>query len=166
MPAFEPTGPVPSPDGSTPRPGAPSPSPSRPRPTFAVWALAITVTTMALIGFTPALSGLSPSLSIGHGPAVAGTTNGPAASSDVTTAVTSIGAAAAVPGLSLSIADDPHAICAFNVETCTADAGQSRVTMTAAASPNGEQSWPAVQIAFVMETTAYDGVYDPTAGDP
>ncbi|MCI4322735.1 MAG: hypothetical protein L3K03_01710 [Thermoplasmata archaeon] len=161
---MEPTGPVPSPDGSTPEPLAPSPSPSRPRPGFALLLLAIAITAMAIIGFNPALTGLGPSQTIGTGPAIHGVAIATAGSSDVTTAA-AVGAASAVPGLSLSISDTPHSICAFNVETCSADAGQSRVTLTAAASPNGEQSWPAVQIAFVIETTAYDGVYDPTADD-
>jgi hypothetical protein len=71
-----------------------------------------------------------------------------------------------VPGLSLGIVANPHAICAYQGTSCGAGVGLSRVTMTAQASPNGLLTWPNVQVAFVVETTAYDGVYDPSAGDP
>ena len=71
-----------------------------------------------------------------------------------------------VPGLSLGITAQPRAICAFGGTGCPAGVGMSRVTMTAQASPNGIETWPAVQVAFVIETTGYDGVYDPSAGDP
>jgi hypothetical protein len=71
-----------------------------------------------------------------------------------------------VPGLTLGIDANPHAICVDGQLNCAAGAGVSRVTMEAIASPNGVQEWPAVQVAFVVETTLFDGVYDPNAGDP
>ena len=69
-------------------------------------------------------------------------------------------------GLSLGIVANPHSICAFGLDTCAAAAGTSRVTMTANAGSVGVIAWPAVQVAFVIETTDYDGVYDPNAGEP
>ncbi|MGI0053214.1 MAG: hypothetical protein ACRECR_03015, partial [Thermoplasmata archaeon] len=72
----------------------------------------------------------------------------------------------AIPGLTLFIADNPSAVCAYGGTSCAAGNGVSRVTMTAEASPNGIEAWPAVQVAFVIETTDYDGVYDPSVGDP
>jgi hypothetical protein len=71
-----------------------------------------------------------------------------------------------IPGLTLGISANPRAICAFGGSTCPVGVGESRVTMTAIASPNGILAWPNVQVAFVIETTDYDGVYDPGAGDP
>ena len=79
----------------------------------------------------------------------------------------SVGSAASeVPGLSLGISAQPSTICAFQETSCGVGVPESEVTMTAQASPNGLESWPSVQVAFVIETTAYDGVYDPSAGDP
>jgi hypothetical protein len=68
--------------------------------------------------------------------------------------------------LSLGIIATPHTICAFGLDTCAAGAGTSRVTLTANAGNSGVIAWPSVQVAFVVETTSYDGVYDPTAFDP
>ena len=70
-----------------------------------------------------------------------------------------------VPTLDLSVADNPSAICVDLTTSCPAGVGESRVTLTATAPPASYISWPAVQIVFVIETTLYDGVYDPTAGD-
>ncbi len=68
--------------------------------------------------------------------------------------------------LQLGISDNPHTICAFGADSCPAGVGLSRVTLSAAAGSSGVLAWPNVEIAFVIETTAYDGVYDPTASDP
>ncbi len=68
--------------------------------------------------------------------------------------------------LQLGISDNPHTICAFGANSCPAGVGLSRVTLSAAAGSTGVLAWPNVQVAFVIETTAYDGVYDPSAGDP
>jgi hypothetical protein len=74
-------------------------------------------------------------------------------------------ATSSVPTLDLSISDTPSSICVDLTTSCPAGVGESRVTLTAAAPQAGYESWPAVQIVFVIETTLYDGVYDPTAGD-
>jgi len=78
----------------------------------------------------------------------------------------SVSPSSGTPGLTLGISAYPQALCAYNQINCAAGVGESKVTMVAQASPNGIESWPAVQVAFVIETTAYDGVYDPGAGDP
>jgi hypothetical protein len=67
---------------------------------------------------------------------------------------------AATPALTLSTAASPSSICGLNTSNCGAGDAATRVQLTAtAAGPT--TSWPNVQIAFVIETTAYDGVYDP-----
>ena len=75
-------------------------------------------------------------------------------------------AAGQVPGLALGISAQPAAICAYQETSCGVGIPESQVTLTAQASPNGLESWPSVQVAFIIETTAYDGVYDPGAGTP
>ena len=75
-------------------------------------------------------------------------------------------AASQAPGLTLGITASPSKICAFDSDTCPAGNALSRVTLTANAGSGGVLAWPAVQVAFVIETTLYDGVYDPGAGDP
>ncbi|HEV2317070.1 MAG TPA: hypothetical protein VGV89_05800 [Thermoplasmata archaeon] len=70
------------------------------------------------------------------------------------------------PGLTLGISDTPHAVCAYGGTSCNVGVGTTRVTLTAQASPNGLEAWPNVQVAIVVETTSYDGVYDPSAYDP
>ena len=65
--------------------------------------------------------------------------------------------------LSLSVSVTPTAICAFGSTACAANTGVGRVTVSASATGGGTLAWPAVQIAFVIETTPYDGVYDPIA---
>jgi hypothetical protein len=67
--------------------------------------------------------------------------------------------------LSLSIGAVPHSICVDDSPLCAAQQGESDVTLTAAAPNTGLATWPSVQVAFVVETTLYDGVYDPGAGD-
>ncbi|HXQ95234.1 MAG TPA: hypothetical protein VN864_08750 [Thermoplasmata archaeon] len=68
--------------------------------------------------------------------------------------------------LQLGITDSPGSICAYQESSCAAGVGMSRVTLSANAAGSGFLAWPNVQVAFVIETTAYDGVYDPLAGDP
>jgi hypothetical protein len=55
---------------------------------------------------------------------------------------------------------NPAAICALNGSACTAGTGEARVTLSASASTSPHPFWPNVQIAFVVETTAYDGDAD------
>ncbi len=75
-------------------------------------------------------------------------------------------AAAATPGLVLGITANPGKLCAYDSASCAAGSAVSRVTLTANAANGGVEAWPAVEVAFVIETTLYDGVYDPTAEDP
>jgi hypothetical protein len=77
-----------------------------------------------------------------------------------------IGAASSsATSLQLGIAATPKAICAFGLSGCAAGVGVSRVTLTANAPASGVLAWPDVQVAFVLETTAYDGVFDPSQGE-
>jgi len=67
---------------------------------------------------------------------------------------------ASAAALTLSTSTSPVTICALNTTACGAASSESRVQLTAtAAGPT--TSWPNVQIAFVIETSPYDGVYDP-----
>src|SRR5580658_776816 len=59
----------------------------------------------------------------------------------------------------------PTAICAGDTPNCPAGTGIARTTLTASPASNGGIEWPAVQIAFVIETTPYDGAGDMTAGE-
>jgi hypothetical protein len=68
--------------------------------------------------------------------------------------------------LQLGIADQPTTICAYEESSCAAGIGISHVTLSAYAGGSGYLAWPKVQVAFVVETTDNDGVYDPTAEDP
>ncbi len=67
---------------------------------------------------------------------------------------------AASPTLQLGIGSQPGAICALNTTTCIAGLAESRVQMSVTAQAP-LQTWPAVEVAFVIETDAFDGVYDP-----
>lgn len=61
--------------------------------------------------------------------------------------------------LDLSVAVAPSQICAYDSSDCPVGNPQARVTLQAAADVAPTPYWPNVQIAFVIETTAYDGVY-------
>jgi hypothetical protein len=67
-------------------------------------------------------------------------------------------------GIALGTSVTPSTICADGGTSCPAEAPTARVTLSAAAT-NASDWWPNVQIAFVVETTSYDGVYDPSAYD-
>ena len=68
-------------------------------------------------------------------------------------------ASTGTPPVALGVAATPQAICAGAVDSCPANAASSRVTLTALASNGVTTTWPDVQVAFVIETTAYDGIY-------
>jgi hypothetical protein len=122
-------------------------------------ALAFVGVTVVLGGFTPA----SPSTATHRFvPLYVPSTPAAGASASVAAAP----ASTATPALSLGITAVPHTICAYGIATCSAGAPTSRVTLSANAGGQGIIAWPNVQVAFVIETTLYDGVYDPTAGDP
>ncbi len=74
----------------------------------------------------------------------------PASSPSVTPAVNSSG------DLDLGISAAPGSICVYGVASCAAGTGESRVTVSATPTPVAD-SWPAVQVAFILETTNYDG---------
>lgn len=65
--------------------------------------------------------------------------------------------AASLATLQLDTTAQPMNICAENLTNCPAAAGESRVQLSAQAAGGPTPSWPAVQVAFVIETTAYDG---------
>jgi hypothetical protein len=67
--------------------------------------------------------------------------------------------------LDLGVDTVPTAICAGNTPNCPAGTGSGRVTLTVSPASNGGIAWPAVQIAFVIETTPYTGTGDPSAGE-
>lgn len=70
--------------------------------------------------------------------------------------------------LSLAISDAPTTICAGGSNDCPAGVGSTRVTLQASALAPPEESWPNVQIAFVIDTTAFAGDYgtDTPGQDP
>ena len=78
----------------------------------------------------------------------------------------SSGPAALAASLDLSVAAQPASICVDQTTSCPAGVGVSRVTLTAEAPPSVYETWPSVQVAFVLETTVYDGTFDPTVDDP
>jgi len=68
--------------------------------------------------------------------------------------------------LSLSISVTPGIICVSNNLACTSDQRAARVTLDAVAPPLVTTTYPAVQVVFLLETTAYDGTYDGSLGVP
>ncbi|MCI4339749.1 MAG: hypothetical protein L3J73_00565 [Thermoplasmata archaeon] len=68
--------------------------------------------------------------------------------------------ASTLPDLTLGTAANPAEICAVSTSTCSAGTGVARVTLSAQATSSPRPYWPDVQVAFVIETTAYDGVAD------
>jgi hypothetical protein len=66
--------------------------------------------------------------------------------------------------MTLSIEAVPTSICVDDTVACNVQVGESQVTLRAQAPNYTVAEWPPVQVAFVVETTPYDGVYDPTGG--
>ncbi|MCI4323133.1 MAG: hypothetical protein L3K03_03800 [Thermoplasmata archaeon] len=133
-----------------------APSPRR----FFVFAAAVGLAFIAISGVGATFLGVQNSFSVQDAVTAAENVLGSATTATPAPGVTS------APALSLGIAADPHSICAFDQQTCSAGAGESRVTLTAQASSAATKSWPAVQIAFVLDTGSYDGDYDPTDNWP
>ncbi|MCI4335901.1 MAG: hypothetical protein L3K17_01710, partial [Thermoplasmata archaeon] len=118
---------------------------------------------MVLSGAGPAQltgRGATPTRSLGGVLTVAGSSAGPAAT--LVTLPSSTTTAAVTDALQLGITAAPGAICASGTSSCGAGTDTARVTLTADAGGAGQLSWPAVQVAFVVETTLYDGVFDPS----
>ena len=84
---------------------------------------------------------------------------GPAGSATLATpaAGPTASAISGAPQLQLGITASPSAICAQQSLGCPAGVGQARVTMTAFAGLSSQLVYPNVQVAFVIETTPYDG---------
>ena len=114
---------------------------------LAAGALAV-VTSGAAAGSTHAASSASVAIALGS-------STGLAKSSP---------AVGATPDLTLGAAVAPPAVCAAMQVTCPAGASQARVQLTASALGSGSETWPAVQIVFVMETTSYMGDYGTDTG--
>ncbi|MCI4320881.1 MAG: hypothetical protein L3K05_01050 [Thermoplasmata archaeon] len=70
-----------------------------------------------------------------------------------------IPAASLGSSLSLGVSAAPATICAFGISSCPAGVAETRVTLSAGAQTAPTPFWPNVQVAFVIETTAYDGFY-------
>jgi len=107
-----------------------------------------------------------PGGSVSGPPSAATAPAAPPTAPAVPAAVAAIAASASTPSvqattLDLSITDAPSSICVDRTSDCPAGVGVSRVTLTASAPPTTFETWPSVQVAFVVETTLYDGVYDP-----
>ncbi|MCI4331431.1 MAG: hypothetical protein L3K19_06255 [Thermoplasmata archaeon] len=64
------------------------------------------------------------------------------------------------PAVTLHIQNTPQSICALGGTGCPAGNPVSRVTLSAIAGGAAAPAWPDVEVAFVIETTAYDGVYN------
>jgi hypothetical protein len=81
-------------------------------------------------------------------------------STPVTPADMAIPSASSLAPLLVGTSAAPATICALNETTCNAGTGDARISLTASAATNPKPYWPNVQIAFVVETTAYDGDAD------
>ena len=112
---------------------------------------------LTLVSGAPTLSHPAPHASV-PGPSIASALGAPDA--------TVVAAPAFTGPLALATTSTPAAICAANVSTCTAGTGEARVTLTAISAQPPAPYWPDVQVAFVIETTAYDGVYNHYFGYP
>ncbi len=60
----------------------------------------------------------------------------------------------------LGLNSTPNAICVSPTLSCSAGTDIARVTLSASAPTSGTEDWPAAQVLFVLETTAYDGAFD------
>ncbi len=83
-----------------------------------------------------------------------------AAASAAPAAATTPAATSSAPALSLEATAAPGTICAANSTSCPAGVNEARVTLSAQAVNAPKPYWPDVQVAFIVETTAYDGVFD------
>jgi hypothetical protein len=71
-----------------------------------------------------------------------------------------------VTGVQLGIQSAQSAICTDGISSCEAGTGLDQVTLFAQAGSPKVTAWPAVEMLFLLETSPYDGVYDPSAGVP
>ena len=69
-------------------------------------------------------------------------------------------------GLTTAIRSSQPEICVNDTTQCSAGISDTRITLTVVGQASSWAAWPAVTLVFLLETTPYDGVYDPTAGVP
>ncbi|MGI0133322.1 MAG: hypothetical protein ACREDK_09610, partial [Thermoplasmata archaeon] len=120
----------------------------RPRPRGYRLAAAVGLLALALMAcLSPSTSGAAVPSPV---TAIPFTTVAPAGTNAPTTVAST---------LNLGISSVPGTICIQMETNCSAGAGIARVQMTAIAYGSPVATWPNVQVAFVLETTAYDGVY-------
>jgi len=134
---------------------------------FVVTAIVFLVATIAVGGFlllsthrsaAPRTTTIASSVSPASGASGAATPSaGPA---PTVIQVADSPAATTAASLALQIYASPTTICANNETSCDAAASESRVSLTAHAVNAPTPYWPDVQVAFIVETTAYDGVFD------
>lgn len=79
---------------------------------------------------------------------------------------TSTAITGATAGLDLSIHSAVPEICLNDATSCSSGAGDSLISLSARGNTSPLRAWPAVTIVFVLETSPYDGAYDPTIHDP
>ncbi|HEV8049965.1 MAG TPA: hypothetical protein VGP88_05180 [Thermoplasmata archaeon] len=129
--------------------------PHRPRGGKIALGLAVTLGTLALVSL------LLSSLPLPT-PALASSVLAPSAlPADPAPSVTTGGGT-----LSLGISVTPGIICVSNNLACPSDQRSARVTLQAVAPALVTTYYPAVQVVFLLETTAYDGTYDGSLGVP
>jgi hypothetical protein len=130
-------------------------------PTILLGSLIVLISVLSVLGTAGASSSVPAAAHLAVAPTTpGGSMPGPSAAPAPALSTTSY------TPLALSISAVPHEICIDDSALCSAQTGESRVTLTAAAPQTGLATWPDVQVAFVIETTAYDGVYDSGAFDP
>jgi hypothetical protein len=140
------------------------PEPSEFRTKHARMPLRVRVGLAILLAFTGAvlLGGLLTSLTSSPVPSgsfgVDPSHSGPAPMAGVATGTAPAAASPAdeTAGLQLGISASPEAICVQGSSSCSAGVGMSRVTLTSTPQGGGT-AYPAVQVAFILETTNYDG---------
>ncbi|HEV2317557.1 MAG TPA: PQQ-binding-like beta-propeller repeat protein [Thermoplasmata archaeon] len=83
----------------------------------------------------------------------------------VLTAVPAGAATSTVHGPAATAAQLSHVAIPSGLGAALASASGARASGVPAPSAASTSGWSSVQVAFLVETTAYDGVYDPTAAD-
>ena len=111
---------------------------------------------LALLAIAVAIQVMLPSPFYGGGQALVTTPS----VSDNAFARTVVDRVPGVPAARLGMDETPSAICVNSTSACEAGSGVARVTISAAASTVGITDWPAAQVLFLLETTAYDGSFD------
>jgi hypothetical protein len=73
------------------------------------------------------------------------------------------------PDLNLSLTISPDQVCVVGDTSCSVGSDLARAMLSASAVGSGTPAWTSVQVLFVLETTIYDGAWDPytpEAGSP